>query len=66
LPRGIILISSDSGVAAGEIYIWSEAPARDWQDYERFNRDSPDDWLLMVDPAPLRCIRQASENLKQP
>jgi hypothetical protein len=32
------LISFGSGFAAGEIYIWSEpgAPARDWQDYQRF------------------------------
>jgi hypothetical protein len=32
------LISFGSGVAAGEIYIWTEpgAPARDWQDYQRF------------------------------
>ncbi len=27
--------------------------------------DSPDDWRLKVDPAPLRCIRQALEYLKQ-
>jgi hypothetical protein len=32
------LISFGSGWAGGELYIWSEpgAPARDWQDYERF------------------------------
>jgi hypothetical protein len=36
------LISFGSGVAAGEIYIWSEpgAPARDWQDYQRFESGS--------------------------
>jgi len=32
------VISFASGFAGGEIYIWSEpgAPARDWQDYQRF------------------------------
>jgi hypothetical protein len=32
------LISFGSGWAGGELYVWSEpgAPARDWQDYERF------------------------------
>jgi hypothetical protein len=32
------LVSFGSGWAGGELYIWSEpgAPARDWQDYERF------------------------------
>jgi hypothetical protein len=32
------LISFASGFAGGEIYIWSEpgAPARDWEDYQRF------------------------------
>jgi hypothetical protein len=32
------LISFGSGWAGGELYIWSEpgAPARDWQDYQRF------------------------------
>lgn len=32
------IVSFATGFAAGEIYIWSEpgAPARDWQDYQRF------------------------------
>jgi hypothetical protein len=32
------IVSFASGFAGGEIYIWSEpgAPARDWQDYQRF------------------------------
>jgi hypothetical protein len=35
---GDALVSFLSGAAAGELYIWTEpgAPARDWQDYQRF------------------------------